>query len=379
MPAQVDQYGRHIDPDTGQPYAPGTDPYAGDYDPQKASILKLQNKAGVFNEQSFGTPMPKTVEQRDAEARGAKMDEFYAGAKAKADAQQLGSQYYGGYPGGAADMANLGLRGMGWAQGESMRDRGATAVEDQELSDREAQSRYGDQAGSLMLAREAAMGQAPSQAAYLMQAGLDRSLANQQAMAGGARGAAGIALAQGNAQSNAAAVQNQAYTQAGAMRADEMAGARGLYGGLAGQQRQQDQNRLGMGNEMSRYNAGANDQYRMGMGQLGLGYYGASQRPYESQFGGDVQMQGYRAGANQNQNQLDWQKAQAAAAERNKWQDRGIAAAGTATMGFANAISKNPNSGMQGSGPPPAPPSGGPTGYGSGTYYQPSATGRGPF
>lgn len=207
-----------------------------------------------------------------------------------------GEVNYGGQY-GADGIAQMGFDRMGYSNGaqgwqnrESQRNRGPQAFENQELSDREAASRYGDQDGSIMLAREAAMGQAPSVAAYQMQAGLDRAMAQQSAMAGGARGAGGIAMAGANAAASGAAMQNQAYQGAGMLRAQEMADGRALYGNLAGQQRGQDQNRLQMGNQMSQYNAGANDNYRLGMGglanqtgQTGQGWYQAAQNPYNQQ------------------------------------------------------------------------------------------------
>lgn len=204
-------------------------------------------------------------------------------------------EYGGKY--GADNLADVGLqnmyasqRGGQFAQNQFQGNRGPQAMEDRELANREAASRYGDQAGSVQLAREAALGQAPSQAAYQLQSGLDRSLAQQQAIAGGARGNAGIALASANANAAGANLQNQAFNQAGQLRAQEMADARNLYGGLASNMRSQDQNRLQMGNQMSQYNAGLNDQYRLGMGQLanqynqsGLGWYQASMNPYDKQ------------------------------------------------------------------------------------------------
>lgn len=244
-------------------------------------------------------------------------------------AYQVQPQYYGGYEGGANEMSGLGLTNMNWAQGQAMQNREAQAVEDQVLSDREAQTRFGDQAGALQLHREAAMGMAPSEAAFLMQSGLDRSLANQQALAGSARGAAGIALAGQNAQANAASMQNQAFTQAGALRAAEMAQARGAYGDMSNQVRGQDQNRLGMGNQMSQFNAGLDDQYRLGMGQLGLGYYGASQRPLESQLGADVSTQGMQADSYNQAQSIKAGVDQAARDRSDRMADRWIQAYGT--------------------------------------------------
>lgn len=211
-------------------------------------------------------------------------------------AYQPGDLQYGGQY-GADNLAKAGLDRMNqsgqraaWAQGQAQANRGPQAFENQDLSNREAASRYGDQAGAMQLAREAAMGMAPSQAAYQLQSGLDRGLAQQSAIAGSARGGAGIALASANANAAGANMQSQAFTESGRMRAQEMADARGLYGGLSGQQRQQDLERLGMGNQMSQFNAGLNDSYRLGMGQLanqgsqtGLGWYQASQNPYDRQ------------------------------------------------------------------------------------------------
>lgn len=293
---------------------------------------------------------------------------------------------YGGYVGGAEDMSNLGLRGMGWAQGQASQNRGAQAIEDQILSDREAGMRYGDQLGALQLHREAAMGLAPSQAAYLMQSGLDRSLANQQSMAAGARGASAIAMAQGNAQANNAALQNQAFTNAAAMRAGEMAQARGAYGDLASGIRGQDLNRLGMGNQMSQFNAGLNDQYRLGMGQLGLGYYNAAQRPHDAQLSADTSAYATSTGSSDYSKGLAAQEAARRSANRRADIDKAVSAGGTFLGAIGGALQgafpNTHSSGYGMGGPPPPPPnpySSGPTGYGSGSFYQGSQTGLGNF
>ncbi len=224
---------------------------------------------------------------------------------------------WGGYEGAARDFSNIGLGRMGqndgfqsWAQGQASTERGPQAWENQELSDNEAYTRGYDQSGAVQLAREAAMGNSPSAAAYQMQRGLDQSLASQQAQIGSARGAAGMALAGGNAAANSANLMNQTYNQAGQLRAQEMAQAMGLYGGLSGQMREQDLQRLGQGNQMAQYNAGLNDQYRLGMsgvgqqyGNLGLGYYNAAQNPYNQQMNSENQaydrgFQGHEGSAN---------------------------------------------------------------------------------
>jgi len=208
---------------------------------------------------------------------------------------QWGGEY------GADSFANAGLQGMGAANTSAngfmnqAYTNGPQSFENQTLADREAQARGGDQSGAIQLAREGAMGQSPSQAAWLMQSGLDQGIAGQQAMMGGARGNAGISNASGNAAAGAANLQNQAYTQAGALRANEMANYTNLYGNLANTQRQQDQSRLGLANANSQFNAGNTTQYRLGMGNLanqsrqtGLGYYSAAQNPYNSQMQGTI-------------------------------------------------------------------------------------------
>lgn len=218
-------------------------------------------------------------------------------ANTQVDNSSLGIQGtpWGGYEGADQNFANIGMSGVvgaadsaNWWKNQAQTPRGAMSWENQELSDREAQTRYGDQSGAIQLAREAAMGMAPSAAAYQMQSGLDQSLAAQQAQMGGARGAAGVALAGGNAAANSASLMNQTYNQAGQLRAQEMASAMGLYGGLSGQQRSQDLERLGQSTQNTQFNVGANDQYALGAGgvanqygQQGIGWYGQSAHGYD--------------------------------------------------------------------------------------------------
>ena len=203
--------------------------------------------------------------------------------------------------GGPEGYAQIGIDQMGqsnsgasWAQQEMMRDRGPQAYENQFLSNNEATSRGYHQEGALNFAMQGMMGNQPSEAAYMLQGGLDKAIAGQQAMAGGARGGAGMALAQGNMGANAAALQNQAFNQAGQLRAGEISNYANMYGQLAGQQRQQDQGRLGMGNQMSQFNANQNDQYKFGManaanqyGQQGQGWYQGAAHGFDQQAAGE--------------------------------------------------------------------------------------------
>lgn len=210
---------------------------------------------------------------------------------------------WGGHPDAAGNTFQRGLHGestfrdqSAWAAGQMANPTNASqAWENQELSDNESWTRGFDQAGALQLSREAAMGEAPSQAAWQMQQGLDQSLAAQQAQMGSARGNAGLALAGGNAAANSASLMNQTYGQSAALRAGEMAQARGLYGGLSGQVRDQDLQRLGQGSQMSQFNAGNTTNYQLGMGnvsnaygQTGLGYYKGAMDPLNNQYDGKI-------------------------------------------------------------------------------------------
>ncbi len=116
------------------------------------------------------------------------------------------------------------------------------------------------------------MGQAPSAAAYQLQAGLDQGLAQQQSMGRSARGAAGLATAESNAGYNSGAMQQNAFTQGGMLRSQDMAAGRGLYGSLLNDQRGQDANALGEANKMSQFNANQYDQYRNQMGNADVAF-----------------------------------------------------------------------------------------------------------
>jgi hypothetical protein len=130
----------------------------------------------------------------------------------------------------------------------------------------------------------------------MMQRGLDQGLASQQAQMGGARGAAGLALAGGNAMANSANMQNQAFTNAGQLRAGEMAQARDAYGDLATAVRAGDLSRLNTGNTMSSNNAGQRTNFNLGVGNVGaaygntgLGYYTEKGRPFSESLNSHTQ------------------------------------------------------------------------------------------
>lgn len=167
---------------------------------------------------------------------------------------------------GGADYANQ-QAGLG-------QSRGPTAREDQGLSDQEASGANGHQAGAIGLAGTLARGQQPSVAAMQLQQGLNSATAQQTSMARGARGAAALAVANQNRQANTAALQQNAFTQGGLLRSRDMAAGRGMLGIGLGQQQAQDQQRLGIANQIGQDNAERNDKYALGMGEAAVGLGG---------------------------------------------------------------------------------------------------------
>lgn len=177
-------------------------------------------------------------------------------------------------------------RSGGWdARAQNPWANAGQAQESQWLSDQEAGARAGDQSGSMQLLRQRAMGLGPSQAAYQLQAGLDKGLAHQSAIAGSARGLGALTQAQGNAGAAGANMQQQAFTEAGRLRAQEMANAQNMYNQASNTQRAQDQARLGQGSQMSQFNAGQRQNYGVQAGQLGLGYHRAGQQDFQNEAG----------------------------------------------------------------------------------------------
>lgn len=185
-------------------------------------------------------------------------------------------------------------KGMGWASAQSngAQSRGPTAQENVGQANNEASGANGNQAGAVYLARNLATGNGPSQGAYQLQNSLNQAQDQQAAIARSGRGGASLSTAGDNAQANTAAIQQNGYTQGGILKAQDMAAGRGMYGTLLGQQRDQDNARIGQGNQLSQYNTNANDQYGLGMGNAALGFGGVGNQQDQQDF------QNYQQGMN---------------------------------------------------------------------------------
>lgn len=157
-----------------------------------------------------------------------------------------------------------------YAQGQAQTGTGQQAQVDPRLAGQAGSGANGNQDQAIGLARSLAYGNSPSAAAYQLQRGLDSTTRQQQAIARSGRGSAALATGQATGAANVANAQQNAFTQGGMLRAQDMANGRGMYGTMLGQQREQRAGLLGMQNEMDQFNAQQQDKYRLGMGQAGL-------------------------------------------------------------------------------------------------------------
>ena len=162
-----------------------------------------------------------------------------------------------------------------------------------------AQGRQGaqitNQYNGLDRMQNAAMGNAPSQAGIQMQQGLDQSLAGQIAAANSTRGGgANMALAQRNAASGGYQMQNSIAGQQAALRAQEMAQARGAYMQGSNDLRGSNQAAYGQDQQSAFQQAGLNqgqmaqnDSFQMQNEGLGLQALQGQQSSDTAKYGAD--------------------------------------------------------------------------------------------
>ncbi len=160
-------------------------------------------------------------------------------------------------------------------QSEIGQTRGPVAQENAGFANNEASGAGGNQAYATGLAGTLARGNTPSVGAYQLQSGLNQATAQQRAMSRSARGGAALATAGTDAAANTANLQQNAFSQGKILAAQDMTAGRNLYGSALGQQRDQDNARIGIGNTISQANAEQNDKYSLGMGGAAVGMGGA--------------------------------------------------------------------------------------------------------
>ncbi len=267
----------------------------------------------------------------------------------------VNQQFYGNSPTGASDMSERMFKGEGLSntRANTFMNQSADAFntamggpglsgENPYLTARDASDR-GLQDEALGFQRNAALGLTPSVAEMQMRQGLDSSLGSQQAIAGSARGAGGLALAGGNMAGNAAMLQSQGAANAGMLRAQEMAQARGAYGDLSGAVRGQDLQRLQMSNQLGMNNVGAAyGANGIGAGNTAHGYANSAMDPYNQQLGANLNTEGLRLNSAHNTQNL-----RSGIAGTNRMTRLGqignVYQAGGAALGMAKDNSVGPN------------------------------------
>ena len=189
-------------------------------------------------------------------------------------------------------------------------DRGPQSVENSVLSGRESATRN-EQGKALNLSMQAAMGGAPSAAAYNQKLSENKIASGLSGMQGQAKGLAGLGSAQISGNATAGELAGDGAFKAGMGRSNEIGNAIGTYGAQAGQVRGQDLTRLGMSNQNNLFNTGLNNEWKVGnanlaAGQANLGnsqdqmdqqWMGESMKPEDTQFQMDQQMAAQQAGA----------------------------------------------------------------------------------
>lgn len=155
-------------------------------------------------------------------------------------------------------------------QSEIGQTRGPMSRENEGYANNEASAGAYQQDAS-GIAKSLATGNAPSAGAFQLQNGLNQATAQQRAMAGSARGGAALATSGADASANTANLQQNAWSQGKLLRAQDMTAGRNLYGQALGQQREQDNSRLGVANALAQGNAEQNDRYSQGMAGAAVG------------------------------------------------------------------------------------------------------------
>lgn len=129
----------------------------------------------------------------------------------------------------------------------------------------------GDQQALVSQLQQQAAGQGPSLASLQMQQNTDNAIKSAMALAASGRsGSAGGRLKM--AQDQAAAYQQQGARDSAALRIQEQLAARDQLAGVLGQARGQDIDVSGRELAAMMQQKGLNDQYSLGLGNLGLGY-----------------------------------------------------------------------------------------------------------
>lgn len=225
-----------------------------------------------------------------------------------------GVEYYkeqarlGGMRNDAAQRGNSAA--LSGAIGNMTVDRGPQAVENNALVAREMGNRDA-QLSALNLSRDAAMGNAPSEAAFQTRIGMNDIMGQQSGNMGSARGLAGLSGAQMSGSAAAGSSAGNLAMAGGLGRSKEIGDAIRMYGSQAGAVRSQDLARLKQNTSNGMFNADSNEAWKLGnaglaqargklglqMGQEDLAWKGEEMKGASKQFEYDQRMAAVEAGA----------------------------------------------------------------------------------
>ena len=265
------------------------DPYS-----KAAADLQAKNRVGVTGDTHSDYINPGSADYGGGPGMAKEYSDIAADHITDNDAQQASNA-------GALDTSVANMKG----------NRGPQAVENAALSNREAAAR-GEQGKMLDLSMKAAMGQAPSEAAYNQKLAMNKIGSGLAGMQGQARGLSALTSAQGVGGAQAGELAGEEAFKSGMGRSKEIGNAIGMYGSQAGQVRGQDLTRLGMSNQNNLFNTGLNNEWKVGNANLaaaqgGLGvsqdqmdqqWFGEYMKPTDIQFQLDQGMAAQEAGAN---------------------------------------------------------------------------------
>lgn len=120
------------------------------------------------------------------------------------------------------------------------------------------------QIDALELSRQAASGEAPSEAEGQVRLGMNDAMATQSGAMGGARGLSALGGTQSMGSSHVGNSAGNLAMQGGLARSKEITDAIGMYGTQAGSLRDQDQARLQQNSQNSQFGAKLNNDWKMG-------------------------------------------------------------------------------------------------------------------
>lgn len=278
---------------------PKPDPYGSTFNPDTEDDYKNEDNASLDTPGGRLRMTPEQMETSKAQYR---------------ERLRLNDLNYGaGGPNGAQEQVDyLQQRGLNYENMANNAQQRQGVNVDYGAANRDsanAQGVRGNQSEAMGLMRARAMGQVPSIAQQAAARQYGQAMAAQSSMAAGARGAAGLAMAQRGAAGNYAQQAGNIAGQEQIATGQERLAAEGAYMGAATGIRAQDYTSQGLNAQQSQYQANLtnaqrqqNDAYALGLGQQGIAYNKMGQDVYTQQLNARLQNKSIDAGVRSDTN-----------------------------------------------------------------------------